>query len=113
MEWPLKHPDAFSKMVISLPRGVLLYGPPGCSKTMMARALATETSLNFIAVKGPELLSKWVGQSEKAIRDLFDKARASAPTIVFFDEIDSIATARTGMSNASGNDSMILQYYCN
>eukprot|EP00122_Pirum_gemmata_P011777 Pgem_evm1s10917 len=72
------------------PKGVLLYGPPGCSKTLMAKALANESKLNFIAVKGPELFSKWVGESEKAVRETFRKARAAAPSIVFFDEIDAI-----------------------
>ena len=76
VEWPLKHPEAFTRMGIRPPRGVLLYGPPGCSKTLMAKALATETSLNFLAVKGPELFSKWVGESEKAVQTVFKKARA-------------------------------------
>ncbi|CEO98159.1 unnamed protein product (mitochondrion) [Plasmodiophora brassicae] len=105
VEWPLRHPQAFARLGVRPPRGVLLYGPPGCSKTMMARALATESSLNFIAVKGPELLSKWVGDSEKAVRDVFVKARASAPTIIFFDEIDSIASARAGMGGDSSSSS--------
>jgi SpoVK/Ycf46/Vps4 family AAA+-type ATPase len=84
VEWPLLHPEAFVRMGIRPPRGILLYGPPGCSKTMMAKALATEAGLNFIAIKGPELFSKWVGESEKAIRELFRKARAASPSIVFF-----------------------------
>ena len=94
VEWPLKHPELFEEMGIRPSKGVLLYGPPGCSKTMMAKAVATESSMNFIAVKGPELLSQWVGDSEKAIRDLFKKARAAAPTVVFFDEIDALASKR-------------------
>ncbi|KAJ7547451.1 hypothetical protein O6H91_08G086500 [Diphasiastrum complanatum] len=94
VEWPQKHGDAFSRIGAQPPRGVLLYGPPGCSKTLMARAVATETGLNFIAVKGPELFSKWVGESEKAVRSLFARARAAAPSVVFFDEIDGLAVAR-------------------
>jgi AAA family ATPase len=96
VEWPLTHPEAFTRMGIRPPRGVLLYGPPGCSKTLTARALATESSLNFIAVKGPELFSKWVGDSEKAVADIYRKARRAAPAIVFFDEIDALAVKRGG-----------------
>ena len=84
VEWPLLYPDAFKSMGIRPPRGILLYGPPGCSKTMMAKALATESSLNFIAVKGPELFSKWVGESERAVRELFRKAKLASPAIIFF-----------------------------
>lgn len=79
-------------MGIKPPQGILLYGPPGCSKTMIAKALATESGLNFIAIKGPELFSKYVGDTEKAIREIFRKARLSSPSIVFFDEIDAMAT---------------------
>jgi AAA family ATPase len=79
-------------MGIKPPSGILLYGPPGCSKTMIAKALATESGLNFIAIKGPELFSKYVGDTEKAIREIFRKARLSSPSIIFFDEIDSMAT---------------------
>lgn len=96
VEWPLKHPEAFIRMGIRPPKGVLLYGPPGCSKTLTAKALATESSMNFIAIKGPELFSKWVGESEKAVQSIFRKARAAAPTVVFFDEIDAIASQRGG-----------------
>ncbi|KAF1329751.1 Spermatogenesis-associated protein 5, partial [Globisporangium splendens] len=96
VEWPLKHPEAFTRMGIRPPKGVLLYGPPGCSKTLTAKALATESSMNFIAIKGPELFSKWVGESEKAVQSIFRKARAAAPTVVFFDEIDAIASQRGG-----------------
>lgn len=84
IEWPLQHPEAFSRLGIRPPKGILLYGPPGCSKTLMAKALATESGLNFLAVKGPELFSKWVGESEKAVREVFRKARAASPSIVFF-----------------------------
>uniref|UniRef100_A0AAQ4PQB7 vesicle-fusing ATPase n=1 Tax=Gasterosteus aculeatus aculeatus TaxID=481459 RepID=A0AAQ4PQB7_GASAC len=94
VEWPLRHPEAFTRMGIQPPRGVLLYGPPGCSKTMIAKALANESGLNFLAVKGPELLSKYVGESERAVREVFRKARAVAPSIVFFDEIDALASER-------------------
>ncbi|KAL9263452.1 Calmodulin-interacting protein 111-like protein [Drosera capensis] len=94
VEWPQKHPDAFKRIGISPPTGVLLYGPPGCSKTLMARAVASEAGLNFLAVKGPQLYSKWVGESEKAVKSLFAKARANAPSIIFLDELDSIAPIR-------------------
>ncbi|KAJ1734050.1 AAA+-type ATPase [Coemansia biformis] len=103
VEWPLQHPEAFQRMGIRPPKGVLLYGPPGCSKTLTAKALATEAGLNFIAVRGPELLSKWVGESEKAVREVFRKARAAAPAIVFFDEIDALAPAR----GASGDGTSV------
>ncbi len=101
VEWPLKAPEVFEKMGIRPPRGILLYGPPGCGKTLLAKAVATESGANFIAVKGPEILSKWVGESEKAIREIFRRARQVAPTVVFFDEIDSIAPAR-GVRHDSG-----------
>ncbi|TIA91420.1 hypothetical protein E3P99_01100 [Wallemia hederae] len=92
--WPQTHAHTFARLGLTPPRGVLLYGPPGCSKTLAAKALAGESGINFLAVKGPELLDKFVGGSEKAIRDIFAKARAAAPSIIFFDEIDSIASAR-------------------
>ncbi|XP_021863997.2 calmodulin-interacting protein 111 isoform X1 [Spinacia oleracea] len=94
VEWPQKHQDAFERIGTRPPTGVLLFGPPGCSKTLMARAVASEAGLNFLAVKGPELFSKWVGESEKAVRSLFAKARANAPSVIFFDEIDSLAVIR-------------------
>ncbi|MED6134520.1 hypothetical protein PIB30_037733 [Stylosanthes scabra] len=94
VEWPQKHRDAFNRIGTRPPTGVLMFGPPGCSKTLMARAVASEAGLNFLAVKGPELFSKWVGESEKAVRSLFAKARTNAPSIVFFDEIDSLAVTR-------------------
>lgn len=84
VEWPLKYPEVFKRMNITPPKGVLLYGPPGCSKTLLAKALATEAGLNFLAVKGPELYNKYVGESEKAIRSLFSKARSASPSIIFF-----------------------------
>ncbi|VDP22248.1 unnamed protein product [Soboliphyme baturini] len=101
VEWPLKHADRFAKLGITPPKGVLMYGPPGCSKTMIAKALATESGLNFISIKGPELFSKWVGESERAVRDVFRRARQVAPSIIFFDEIDAIASERSS-SQESG-----------
>ncbi|KAK2984061.1 hypothetical protein RJ640_012012 [Escallonia rubra] len=94
VEWPQKHRDAFERIGTRPPTGVLMFGPPGCSKTLLARAVASEAGLNFLAVKGPELFSKWVGESEKAVRSLFAKARANAPSIIFFDEIDGLAVTR-------------------
>lgn len=103
VEWPLKHKDAFSRLGVKPPKGVLLYGPPGTGKTLLAKAVATEAQANFILVKGPELLSKWVGESEKAVRKIFEKARQASPSIIFFDEIDSIAPKRGGGSGDDGN----------
>jgi transitional endoplasmic reticulum ATPase len=94
VEWPIKHPEAFKRMGIKPPKGILLYGPPGCGKTLLAKAVATESEANFITIKGPEIFSKWVGESEKAIREIFRKARQAAPCIVYFDEIDAIAPIR-------------------
>lgn len=101
--WPIKHAASFKRLKIKPPRGILMYGPPGCSKTMIAKALATETGLNFIAVKGPELFSKWVGESERMVREIFRKARNAAPSIIFFDEIDAIASERSNSSNKNNN----------
>jgi AAA family ATPase len=84
IEWPLLHPDTFTRLGVAPTKGVLLYGPPGCSKTLTAKALATESGINFLAVKGPELLNKFVGESERAVREIFAKARAGAPCIIFF-----------------------------
>ncbi|KFD52021.1 hypothetical protein M514_07153 [Trichuris suis] len=103
VEWPLRHPDAFQRLGIRPPKGILMYGPPGCSKTMIARALATESNLNFIAVKGPELFSKYVGESEKAVREIFRKARQVAPAVIFFDEIDALASSRSQEQAGVGN----------
>ncbi|TFF92499.1 AAA family ATPase [Candidatus Thorarchaeota archaeon] len=94
VDWPLTRPQAFSRIGIDPPKGVLIFGPPGCGKTLLAKAVATESQANFISVKGPELLSKWVGESEKAIREVFRKARTAAPAMIFFDEIDAIAPTR-------------------
>ncbi|NWF96407.1 MAG: CDC48 family AAA ATPase [Candidatus Thorarchaeota archaeon] len=101
VEWPLNRPEVFKRMGISPPKGVLIYGPPGCGKTLLARAVATESKANFISVKGPELISKWVGESEKAIREVFRKARTAAPSLIFFDEIDAIAPSRGRVSDGS------------
>jgi transitional endoplasmic reticulum ATPase len=101
VEWPLKYPHSFSRLGIEPPKGILLFGPPGTGKTLLAKAVATESGANFIAIRGPEVLSKWVGESEKAIRDVFRRAREVAPVVVFFDEIDAIAPAR-GYSFDSG-----------
>uniref|UniRef100_A0A7C4JKY5 AAA family ATPase n=2 Tax=Staphylothermus marinus TaxID=2280 RepID=A0A7C4JKY5_STAMA len=94
IEWPLKYPLVFKRMGISPPRGIILTGPPGCGKTLLAKAAAHESGANLIAVRGPEVLSKWVGESERAIREIFNKARMYAPAIILFDEIESIAPAR-------------------
>jgi AAA family ATPase len=102
VEWPLKHGAAFDRMGIRPPTGVLLYGPPGCSKTLLAKAMATESEMNFLAVKGPELLSMWVGESEQQLAELFRKARSAAPTILFFDEIDALASAAARCGGGGG-----------
>jgi len=94
VEWPLKYPKAFERLGITPPRGILLYGPPGTGKTLLAKAVANESEANFIGIRGPEVLSKWVGESEKRIREIFRKARQAAPTVIFIDEIDAIAPAR-------------------
>ncbi|MHA1229824.1 MAG: CDC48 family AAA ATPase [Candidatus Helarchaeota archaeon] len=100
--WPIQKPELFKEMGIKPPRGIMLYGPPGCGKTLLAKAIATESEANFISVKGPEVLSKWVGESEKAIREIFRKARLASPAIIFFDEIDAI-TPKRGMSFGDSN----------
>ncbi|AMD16815.1 CdcH [Methanobrevibacter sp. YE315] len=102
VEWPLKHPDTFQRLGIRPPKGTLLYGIPGTGKTLLAKAVASESEANFISVKGPELLSKWVGESEKGVREVFRKAKQAAPTVIFFDEIDAIASARSGNDADSG-----------
>ena len=94
VEWPLKYPEAFDAFHTNPPKGLLLYGPPGSGKTLLAKAVATESQANFISIKGPELLSRFVGESERAVREMFRKAKQSAPTIIFFDEFDSIAPSR-------------------
>ncbi|WP_297827776.1 CDC48 family AAA ATPase [uncultured Methanobrevibacter sp.] len=102
VEWPLKHPETFQRLGIRPPKGTLLYGIPGTGKTLLAKAVASESEANFISVKGPELLSKWVGESEKGVREVFRKAKQAAPTVIFFDEIDAIASTRSGNDGDSG-----------
>ncbi|CCH63064.1 hypothetical protein TBLA_0J00640 [Henningerozyma blattae CBS 6284] len=109
VEYPVLHPDQYTKFGLAPSKGVLFYGPPGTGKTLLAKAVATEVSANFISVKGPELLSMWYGESESNIRDIFDKARAAAPTVVFLDELDSIAKARGGsMGDAGGASDRVV-----
>ena len=107
VEWPLKRPESFKRLGIHAPRGILLYGPPGTGKTMLARAVATESSANFISIKGPEVFSKWVGESEKAVREIFKKARQSSPSIVFLDELDALAPRR-GAAGDSGSAERVV-----
>ncbi|WP_455276252.1 CDC48 family AAA ATPase [[Eubacterium] cellulosolvens] len=110
VEWPLKDPSAFKRMGIKPPKGILLYGPPGCGKTLLARAVATESEANFISIKGPEIFSKWVGESEKAIREVFRKARTASPAIIFFDEFDAIIPRRgMGYSDSGVSERVISQ----
>ncbi len=110
VEWPLKYPNAFKTLGVKPPRGVLLYGPPGCGKTMLAKAVANESEANFILVKGPELISKWVGDSERGVREIFKKARQSGPAIIFFDEIDAIAPSRgRGHSDSNVTERVVNQ----
>jgi transitional endoplasmic reticulum ATPase len=104
VEWPLRYPDLYTKLGHTMPKGLLMYGPSGTGKTLLAKAVATESEANFISVRGPELLSKWVGESERGIREIFRRARQASPCVVFFDEIDSIAPTR-GM----GGDSMVTE----
>ncbi|CAJ1329555.1 unnamed protein product [Effrenium voratum] len=106
VEWPIRHAWAFEAMGMEAPKGVLLYGPPGCSKTMMAKAVATETEMNFISVKGPELFSKYVGDSERSVREVFRKARQAAPCVIFFDEVDALGASRE--SEGGGVASRVL-----
>ncbi|WP_010477530.1 CDC48 family AAA ATPase [Thermococcus zilligii] len=109
VEWPLKYPRAFERLGIEPPKGILLYGPPGTGKTLLAKAVATESEANFIAIRGPEVLSKWVGETEKRIREIFRKARQAAPTIIFIDEIDAIAPARGSYEGGKYLDTLINQ----
>jgi len=109
VEWPLKHPDAFKRLGVRAPKGILLYGAPGTGKTLIAKAVAHESEANFISVKGPELLSKWVGESEKAVREIFKKARQAAPTIIFFDEIDSLVPRRGASSDSHVSERVVNQ----
>ena len=109
VEYPLTHHDRFDELGIIPPRGVLLYGPPGTGKTLIAKAVASESGANFIPVRGPQLLSKWVGESERAVREIFRKARQVAPSIIFFDEIDALAPARGTSSDSHVIDNVLNQ----
>jgi transitional endoplasmic reticulum ATPase len=102
IQWPLEYPEVFDQLDMEAAKGVLLYGPPGTGKTLLAKAVANESESNFISVKGPELLNKFVGESEKGVREVFKKARQNAPTVIFFDEIDAIATERGRNTGDSG-----------
>ena len=109
VEWPLKQPEVFKRMGIRAPRGILLYGPSGTGKTMLAKAVATEAEANFISVKGPEVFSKWVGESEKHVREIFKKARQVSPCIVFFDEVDAIVPKRAGSDDSGVSQRVVNQ----
>ena len=111
IEWPLEYPQLFEQAGIRPPKGVLLVGPPGCGKTMLAKAIATESQTNFISVKGPCLLSKYVGESEKGVREVFRKARQTAPCIIFFDEIDAMIPTRSGASSDSHVSERVLSQF--
>jgi transitional endoplasmic reticulum ATPase len=110
VEWPLKFPDVFARLQTKPPKGILLFGPPGTGKTLLAKAVANESECNFIAVKGPELLSKWVGESEKGVREIFRKARQASPSIIFFDEIDALVPKRgTYQGSSHVTESVVSQ----
>ena len=109
VEWPLRYPDLYTKLGHSVPKGILMHGPSGTGKTMLAKAVATESEANFISVKGPELLSKWIGESERGVREIFRRARQAAPCVVFFDEIDSIAPIRGMEGVNAGTERMVSQ----
>ncbi|MEM4212278.1 MAG: CDC48 family AAA ATPase, partial [Nitrososphaerota archaeon] len=102
IQWPLEYPEKFERLGIKPPKGILLYGPPGCGKTLLAKAVATEAEANFITIKGPEIYSKWVGESEKAIREVFRKARQAAPCVIFLDEIETIVPRKDILDDSSG-----------
>ncbi len=108
-EWPLANPEKFLKMGIRPPKGILLYGPPGTGKTLLAKAVANESSANFISIRGPQLLSKWVGESERAIREIFKKARQVSPSIIFLDELDAIAPVRGSEGGSRTSERVINQ----
>jgi transitional endoplasmic reticulum ATPase len=109
VEWPIKTPERFTRLGVQPPKGILLQGPPGCGKTLLARAVATESEANFIAIRGPEIFSKWVGESEKAIRETFRKARLAAPSIIFFDEFDALVPTRGGGGDNRVTERVISQ----
>jgi transitional endoplasmic reticulum ATPase len=109
VEWPLQNPEAFDRMGIQPPRGILLYGPPGCGKTLLAKAVANESGANFISIKGPEVLSMWVGESEKKVREIFRRARQVAPAIIFLDEIDALAPRRGAYAGTRVSETVVSQ----
>jgi transitional endoplasmic reticulum ATPase len=110
IEWPLKYPDLYAKLGHTAPKGILLHGPSGTGKTLLAKAVATEAEANFISVKGPELISKWVGESERGVREIFRRARQAAPCVIFLDEMDSIAPTRgMGASGVGGTERIVSQ----
>ncbi|KAH7867042.1 hypothetical protein Vadar_028132 [Vaccinium darrowii] len=111
VQYPVEHPEKFEKFGMSPSKGVLFYGPPGCGKTLLAKAIANECQANFISVKGPELLTMWFGESEANVREIFDKARQSAPCVLFFDELDSIATQRGSSIGDAGDEASRLQIF--
>jgi transitional endoplasmic reticulum ATPase len=111
VEWPLQYPHLFEQAGTKPPRGILLSGPPGCGKTLLAKAVANESKVNFISVKGPALLSKYVGESEEAVREVFRKARQASPCIVFFDEIDALIPTRSGGSTDSHVSERVLSQF--
>merc|ERR1712136_501815 len=102
VQYPVEHPEKFLKFGMTPSKGVLFYGPPGCGKTLLAKAIANECQANFISIKGPEMLTMWFGESEANVRDIFDKARSAAPCVLFFDELDSIAKSRGGSQGDAG-----------
>ena len=106
--YPIDHPDKFEKFGMKPSKGVLFYGPPGCGKTLMAKAVANECAANFISVKGPELLTMWFGESEANVLEIFDNARGAAPCVLFFDELDSVGTARSSGAGGNGASDRVL-----
>ncbi|KAE8881251.1 Nuclear valosin-containing protein-like [Phytophthora fragariae] len=110
---PIAHPERFAALGLSMPAGVLLYGPPGCGKTLLAKAIAHESGANFISIKGPELLDKYVGESERSVRQVFQRARASSPCVVFFDELDALAPRRSGGSGGDGGGNGVSERVVN
>ena len=113
VQYPVEHPEKFLKFGMMPSRGVLFYGPPGCGKTLLAKAIANECQANFISIKGPELLTMWFGESEANVRDVFDKARSAAPCVLFFDELDSIAKSRGGSGGDGGGASDRVSVFFN